>query len=375
MEVKTSFSVPSIFAVAGLTVALIAIPAYALDVSGDTLTFPNGSGDIGTAAAAGTSVSYTNVATVGGTQIDATVTFISATNLDNDDDSSNGCDNVLDYIDEDPGSSPADDALSPQFDVCDGQASGSATIRINFFDGGTPLALTDLSVLVKDIDAEQFVSVETPSSYELSDTPATLLSVTTGTNTVTFTEPLGAGSSDSDEENWVVMNFDSASSLVFTFGANDTGSGSLDFIFAATSWTSPPTTTVPTYASAATVEDSIESQGIFLFIAREAGDPVAESPVYYGSVSIKPNTTYILSLQSVTNPALTRTVLATGTVNDWGHLDARLEMGTLRAGTYKVVMTGTHRLGYPLVLTNYISVDANGNFVSISPESLQPTLS
>ena len=122
-------------------------------------------------------------------------------------------------------------------------------------------------------------------------------------------------------------------------------------------------------------EAGSSSTGIFLYLAGRPSSPAEGSPVYYGSVSIKPNTTYILSLQSVTNPALTRTVLATGTTNNWGHADKRLEMGKLAPGTYKVVMTGTHRLDYPLVLTNYISVDRNGNFISLSPESLQPTLS
>ena len=135
--------------------------------------------------------------------------------------------------------------------------------------------------------------------------------------------------------------------------------------------------TITLYAqwSVVSAEARSASTGIFLFIAGRPGSPADGCPVYYGSVSIKPNTTYILSIQSVTNPALTRTVLATGTTNDWGHADKRLEMGELDAGTYKVVMTGTHRLDYPLVLTNYISVDRNGNFISLSPESLQPTLS
>ena len=126
--------------------------------------------------------------------------------------------------------------------------------------------------------------------------------------------------------------------------------------------------------SVASPEAGSASTGIFLYLAGREGSPAEGSAVYYGSVSIRPNSTYILSLQSVTNPALTRTVLATGTTNDWGHADKRLEMGELDAGTYKVVMTGTHRLDYPLVLTNYISIDGNGNFISLSPESLQPTL-
>lgn len=127
-------------------------------------------------------------------------------------------------------------------------------------------------------------------------------------------------------------------------------------------------------AGSSSNDNNSGQHGIFLYIAGQPARKVEATPVYYGSVSIKPNTTYILSIQSVTNPALTRTVLATGTTNDWGHADHRLEMSALAAGTYKVVMTGTHRLDYPLVLTNYISVDGNGNFISLSPESLQPTL-
>ena len=134
-----------------------------------------------------------------------------------------------------------------------------------------------------------------------------------------------------------------------------------------------PSCTAPPVSASASASGS--NQGIFLYIARTPGREVDGTPVYYGSVGIKPNTTYLLSVQSVTNPGLTRTVLATGTVNGGGNLDARLEMGTLKVGTYKIVMTGTHRLGYPLVLTNYISVDTSGTFVSISPENLQPTLS
>ena len=130
--------------------------------------------------------------------------------------------------------------------------------------------------------------------------------------------------------------------------------------------------TVATPETSATSSEA--SSGIFLYLASSPGRTVDGCPVYYGSVSIKPNSTYVLSLQAVTNPALTRTVLASGTTNDWGHVDERLEMGELSPGTYKVVMTGTHRDGYPLVLTNYISVNQAGNFISLSPESLQPTL-
>ena len=115
--------------------------------------------------------------------------------------------------------------------------------------------------------------------------------------------------------------------------------------------------------------------GIFLTVNPVlVGKSVEGAPVYCGAESIKPNSTYILSVQSVTNPALTRTVLDGGTVNTQGHLYERVLLGALNPGSYKIVMTGIHASGYPLVLTNYITVGANGLIVSVSAESQQPFL-
>ena len=115
--------------------------------------------------------------------------------------------------------------------------------------------------------------------------------------------------------------------------------------------------------------------GIFLAVNEVlVGTPVDGAPVYCGADAIEPNSTYSLSVQSVMNSALTRTVVAAGTVNSRGHLDERFELPALNPGTYKIVMTGTHRLGHQLVLTNYLTVGANGNIVSVSAESQQPFL-
>ena len=115
--------------------------------------------------------------------------------------------------------------------------------------------------------------------------------------------------------------------------------------------------------------------GIFLAVNEVlVGTPADGAPVYCGADAIQPNSTYSLSVQSVMNSALTRTVVAAGTVNSRGHLDERFELPALNPGTYKIVMTGTHRLGHQLVLTNYLTVGANGNIVSVSAESQQPFL-
>ena len=115
--------------------------------------------------------------------------------------------------------------------------------------------------------------------------------------------------------------------------------------------------------------------GIFLAVNPIlVGKSVTGAPIYCGAASIKPNSTYTLSVQSVTNSALTRTVLASGTVNSQGNLDERVLLGALNPGSYKIVMTGIHASGYQLVLANYLTVGANGSIVSVSAESQQPFL-
>jgi hypothetical protein len=126
---------------------------------------------------------------------------------------------------------------------------------------------------------------------------------------------------------------------------------------------------------AASTDASAGIPGIFLAVNEVlVGEPVNGAPVYYGAAGIQPNSAYSLSVQSVTNSVLTRTVLARGAVNSRGHLDERVLLGALNPGTYKIVMTGIHASGYQLVLTNYLTVGANGGIVSVSAESQQPFL-
>jgi hypothetical protein len=127
-------------------------------------------------------------------------------------------------------------------------------------------------------------------------------------------------------------------------------------------------------SSTPSTAESAGVPGIYLYVAGSAGRMVEGTPVYHGSFAIAPNTPYTLSLQSRDARALTRTVLGTGVTNGGGHLEGRIEFGSVAPGSYKIVMTGYHALGYPLVLTNHLVVDSAGKFVSVSPESLQPTL-
>jgi hypothetical protein len=114
--------------------------------------------------------------------------------------------------------------------------------------------------------------------------------------------------------------------------------------------------------------------GIFLYVAGSAGRLVEGTPVYHGAAGIAPNTSYTLSVQRIGARALTRTVLAGGETNGRGHVEGRIGLGSLAPGSYKIVMTGYHALGYPLVLTNHLTVGTNGAIVSVSAESQQPFL-
>jgi hypothetical protein len=128
------------------------------------------------------------------------------------------------------------------------------------------------------------------------------------------------------------------------------------------------------YATSSSSSESSSGPGIYLYVAGGPGRSVEGTPVYHGSFAIAPNTSYALSVQSMDARALTRTVLSTGVTNGGGHVEQRIELGALAPGAYRIVMTGYHAAGYPLVLTNHITVDAAGNFVSVSAETLQPTL-
>lgn len=254
-------------------------------------------------------------------------------------------------------------------------SSVSANGSVNLSDGG------DLSKAGVDITGWSTQSGGGGSKYPLSSAFTPVKDVTLfavyATITVTFDANGGSGTMAAQQNSGpTALNPNTFERDNYTFSGWNTASDGSGASFANRA-TFPFLVDDTLYAqwSLAPAEATSANTGIFLYLAGRPASPAEGSPVYYGSVSIKPNTTYILSIQTVTNPALTRTVLATGTTNDWGHADQRLELGKLAPGTYKVVMTGIHRLGYPLVLTNYISVDRNGNFISLSPESLQPALS
>ena len=69
------------------------------DVEGLSLDFNNGS-PLGEGATEGWTRRYENIITIDGQQIDAIVSIVDTVGLDNDDDSSNGADNLVGVVDD-----------------------------------------------------------------------------------------------------------------------------------------------------------------------------------------------------------------------------------------------------------------------------------
>jgi hypothetical protein len=129
----------------------------------------------------------------------------------------------------------------------------------------------------------------------------------------------------------------------------------------------------PTASASASTDPGVP--GIFLAVNNVlVGSQVTGAPIYCGADSIQPNSIYTLSIQSVTNSALTRIILDSGSVNSRGHLAETVLLPKVNPGSYKIVMTGIHASGNLLVLTNFITIGATGGIVSVSPESQQPFL-
>ena len=203
---------------------------------GGTITFTVVEGaqpPIGSGLALNGSVTYTDVFySVATGVVDAKVTLVSAVNI------------TSAFILDDTISPTAGNwALAPDLTVFNSAAGeGSARVKIEFFQTGTstPVSLTNLSATVVDVDNYQFMSAIDVDTYELSSSPATKLVASKTGNLLTVREPVGEGSSKSDQDHWVVMNFDQASSLEFTFG-DTSGSASFGLNFATASWSTAPT--------------------------------------------------------------------------------------------------------------------------------------
>jgi hypothetical protein len=202
--------------------------------------------------------------------VDGVVTLLDNDNLDSDDDVSDGADNLLDNFDD--SSTTSGKRINLDLDVfgdsgTPGTGIGFATFRVDFVaaDTTTPVTLTNISVGVVDIDSNQYVKFAGISAYELSAAvtgpPASTVTelvaaeIPSGSGAWEFKEPSGRSSDSDDEENWVAVEYASASSITITAGARERGGAFFGISFADTTWPggAPSPTRVTLTAPAYTV--------------------------------------------------------------------------------------------------------------------------
>lgn len=262
------------------SVGLLSTPAQAAnyDVSGIQLDFSNAS-PIGENAALNDEFRYLNVATVNGTQIDATVTVVAIDNLvtysnylfldDAMATSYNGTFsgkaftagcwwNPTYAVSGDPADlATPDDLLPARVDMVDGSEDvedgkaintdmttcqmtgkhGEVKIRVAFTTGEAKTAVTleKVSISATDIDNTQTFTLLNPKPSSFKVYSPTKLTVTEDANQVAF---YGEDASD-DAENQLIYvadaTYDSVSSLDYIF-ASELGGGSLSVAFKSVAW-------------------------------------------------------------------------------------------------------------------------------------------
>lgn len=203
------------------------------------MLFANPSGAVGEDSIVGNTFLYEEVFVSGGTAVDATVTIDRIENLF--------------QFNLDTGTRDASGGLGSYIEPDDILLEGFAEYTIAFHESGDPTAPINLSfsVTVKDIDHEQYVSADNVDSYTLSASPATQLSARTVGSTLFIEELDGDSSDNEDEDHWVVLNFENASSITVRLGARDGDAAAFNAMFSAADWSSEPETVITAPAPAA----------------------------------------------------------------------------------------------------------------------------
>lgn len=104
--------------------------------------------------------------------------------------------------------------------------------------------------------------------------------------------------------------------------------------------------------------------GIYVVVTGPVGRSASGSPVYYGTDRVATTSTYLLTITNILSTDAAR-VLATGTVDVRGNLEASVRLPALSPGTYDVVFQGKHRGGTGLRLTARMSVGESGQITQL----------
>jgi LPXTG-motif cell wall-anchored protein len=203
------------------------------------MLFANPSGGVGEFSIVEDTFLYEEVFVFGGTTVDATVTI-------------DRIENLYEFS-LDTGTRDASGGLGSYLEPDDISLEGFAEYTIAFHESGDPTAPINLSfsVTVKDIDNQQYVAADNVDSYNLSASPPTQLSARTVGSTL-FIEELDGDTSDNENEDyWVVLNFENASSITLRLGSRDGDGAAFNAMFSAADWSSEPETVITAPAPAA----------------------------------------------------------------------------------------------------------------------------
>lgn len=251
MKNKLALSTTAAFIVSGFFFSQGAF-ASTIDISSGELNFGATTGTtdqpahIGAGAANGFTYRYDDVFS----GVDAIATVIDVTNINSGPNTDTVPNGLFDQFDE--LSATTGKSINVDIDIFGASGAmetGSVSIRIDFVAADTSNAVTlqNISILVKDIDSRQYASFAGITSYELSSgtspSTATELVVSTSGGAYEFKEPTGASSDVVDEENWVAVDYASASSITFTLGARQSGGAFFGVSFVNATWPATPVVT------------------------------------------------------------------------------------------------------------------------------------
>jgi LPXTG-motif cell wall-anchored protein len=172
--------------------------------------------DVGVDPQVGDTFLYEGVTVIVGTTIDATVTITRLVNLEE-----------TPILDE-----GSDVRIRTSIDAVE-DMDGFIEYTVDFHADGdptSPVAITDLTLTVKDIDSLQYVAAEDVDSFNLSSSPRTKLTPRASGHLLFIEELNDIESSSSDQDHWAVLNFDSTSTVNLRLGSR-AGGASFGVVF------------------------------------------------------------------------------------------------------------------------------------------------
>lgn len=315
------------------------------------------------------SLTYRNIATIGGQAIDAEVTLTSITGMDTRDFGSGAVPTLrrLDKCDVDDDSALMEIGFAS---VTASPGDANFVLTIEFLEGGgsTAATLTNLKMNVEDIDNNQYLEIDNFSStrlasgrdatdiqeYSNGDTievgasPAPTLSTTASARRFHATGSSSSSNPAAEKDKHVVeVTYASVSTLVLKLGAYENGGGSFDLNFRGFEFESDTQQPVSGGESS-----SVPGPAIALTPLFRLGEQACGRDVLTSGFGLKSGSQQTLTLWQP-KTQLSQTVL-TGT----GFEESTRVPDALSAGTYQLTLSATGQSDQPLDLVRTFTVDS-----------------